>query len=368
MLSKEELARYSRHLIIPSFGIEGQEKLKAAKVLVVGCGGLGSPLLLYLSAAGVGHIGLLDFDLVEESNLQRQVLFTTEDIGQNKAQCAEKRLKALNPHLEFTVHDIHLNANNALDIISDYDIVADGSDNFPTRYLVNDACVLLDKVNVYASIFRFEGQASVFNQLQEDGTRGPNYRDVFPEPPPPGMVPSCAEGGVLGVLPGIMGSIQANEVIKVITGIGDTLSGKLYLFEAADFTHRTLNLKKNPNLEIKGLIDYDEFCGIKDSKKVDGITSITVEEYKEWRSTNKPHQLIDVREIFEYEIDNLGGELMPLGELEKHKAQLSKDVPIVVHCRSGVRSRKAITSLQNDGFTNLYNLEGGIMEWNKLLG
>jgi len=267
--SSEELARYSRHLILPEFNIEGQKKLKQAKVLVVGTGGLGAPLLLYLTAAGVGTIGLVDFDVVDDSNLQRQVLFTREDLGQPKVQAAKRRLEALNPYVKFVTYETALTSDNALDIIKDFDVVADGTDNFPTRYLVNDACVLLGKVNVYASIYRFEGQATVFNYKDKHGVLGPNYRDLFPTPPPPGLVPSCAEGGVIGVLPGILGSLQASEVIKVISGVGETLSGRLFLFDASSFETRTLKIKRrkdNPlngeNPSQKGLIDYQQFCGV----------------------------------------------------------------------------------------------------------
>lgn len=373
--SKEELERYSRHLIIPEFNIEGQKKLKAARVLVVGSGGLGSPLLLYLTAAGVGTIGIVDFDVVDSSNLQRQVLFGEENVGEAKVDAAKKRLSALNPHINIITYNTHLNSQNALDIIKDYDVVADGTDNFPTRYLVNDACVLLGKVNVYASIFRFEGQASVFNQLLEDGTRGPNYRDLFPSPPPAGLVPSCAEGGVIGVLPGILGSIQANEVIKVISGVGETLSGRLFLFDAASFETRTLKVQKSPTNPLNGdnpsqteLIDYQQFCGIgveEDAAATENVVKgISVEAFLELKESGEDYQLIDVREPFEFEIAEMGGELIPLATIAQNADRISKNKKVIVHCKAGKRSADAIKELQAIyGFDNLYNLEGGILAW-----
>ncbi len=365
-LSKEEMARYARHIAIPEFNIEGQKKLKQGRVLVIGSGGLGSPMLLYLAAAGVGHIGIVDFDVVDESNLQRQVLFNINDIGASKAKSAKAKLEALNPYIEIKVYDTVFSTDNALEIIKDYDVVADGTDNFPTRYLVNDACVLSGKVNVYASIFRFEGQVSVFNYLKEDGERGPNYRDIFPEPPPPGMVPSCAEGGVLGVLPGIIGSLQANEVIKVLTGVGEPLVGRLFLFDAAAFTSRVLKIKKNPATKIEGLINYDEFCGIYPEETKKAIKEITVQEYEVLRNDDSGFQIIDVREPYEYKIANLGGELIPLGQLKDAISKIAKDKKVIVHCRSGVRSAEAIRELEADfGFENLYNLKGGILAYSK---
>jgi len=364
--SKEELERYSRHLIIPEFNIEGQRKLKAARVLVVGTGGLGSPLLLYLTAAGVGHIGILDFDVVDETNLQRQVLFTVDDVGKSKAEAAKIRLEKLNPHVNFTVHNVQLTSANALDIIKDYDVVADGTDNFPTRYLVNDACVILGKTNVYASIFRFEGQVSVFNYKKADGTFGPHYRDLFPAPPPPGLVPSCAEGGVIGVLPGIVGSLQANEVIKVVTGVGEPLAGRLFLLDALTFETRTLKLHKDPNTpEIKELIDYDQFCGIDGDKQNEKkIKEVTVSELYDMQVKGEDFQLIDVREPYEYEIANLGGELIPLKTVLNNIDKISSSKKVVVHCRSGARSAQAIEALKKKyGFDNLYNLKGGILAW-----
>jgi molybdopterin/thiamine biosynthesis adenylyltransferase len=323
--SKAELARYDRHIIIPDFGLAAQQKLKAAKVLVIGSGGLGSPLLLYLAAAGVGTIGIVDFDVVDDSNLQRQVLFGKNDVGRAKARAAKSRLQALNPHIKIQLHNTRLTSENALQIVKKYDVVADGTDNFPTRYLVNDACVLLGKTNVYASIFQFDGQVSVFNYRDADGVLGPNYRDLYPTPPPPGLVPSCAEGGVLGVLPGIIGSMQANEVIKVI--------------------------------------DYEFFCGLKNPDEKP-IKEITVETFLKWQALGEPYQLIDVREPNEYENANIGGLLLPLGTVTEHADQLRRDVKVVVHCRSGVRSAKAIRALEAQyGLDNLYNLKGGILAY-----
>ncbi|MFK7980834.1 MAG: molybdopterin-synthase adenylyltransferase MoeB [Saprospiraceae bacterium] len=364
-LSPAEMARYARHLAIPEFGKSGQEKLKSARVLVIGSGGLGSPLLLYLTAAGVGNIGIVDFDVVDESNLQRQVLFTVADIGQSKAETAKKRLLALNPHVNIKVFNTAFTTENAMEIAENYDIIADGTDNFPTRYLTNDVCVLTGKVNVYASIFRFEGQVSVFNYLNENGERGPNYRDLFPQPPPPGMVPSCAEGGVLGVLPGIIGSLQANEVIKIITGVGEPLSGRLFLFDAASFTTRNLKIRKSPATKISELIDYDQFCGIIPKKEIIAmVKGINVKELKKWVDAEKDFQLIDVRETYEYDICNLGGELVPLNKILNYQDKIARDKPVVLQCRSGVRSANAIKVLQNQfGFDNLLNLESGILAW-----
>lgn len=369
--SAAELARYDRHIIIPEFGLAAQQKLKAAKVLVVGSGGLGSPVLLYLAAAGVGAIGIVDFDVVDDSNLQRQVLFGKKDVGKSKARAAKKRLESLNPYITIQLHNTRLTSENALDIIKDYDVVADGTDNFPTRYLVNDACVLLGKTNVYASVFQFEGQVSVFNYLNAKGELGPNYRDLYPTPPPPGLVPSCAEGGVLGVLPGIIGSIQALEVIKVLTDVGDPLSGRLFIFDALSFNTRTFNLKRredNPlngkNPSITQLIDYEFFCGLKTPVAERPVKQITVKEFYNWQTFGEKFQLIDVREPHEYEASNLGAELIPLGTVAEHADRFSRDVKVVVHCRSGVRSAKAIRELEEKfGFENLYNLEGGILAY-----
>jgi adenylyltransferase/sulfurtransferase len=367
--SKEELSRYDRHIIIPDFGFEGQKKLKASKVLVIGSGGLGSPSLLYLAAAGVGTIGIIDFDVVDDSNLQRQVLFGVDEIGKPKVEAAKKRLEALNPHITIKVYNEQLTSKNALDIIKDYDVVADGTDNFPTRYLVNDACVLLGKPNVYGSIFQFEGQVSVFNYRDKNGELGPNYRDLYPTPPPPGLVPSCAEGGVLGVLPGIIGSLQALEVIKVITGVGETLSGRFYIFDALNFENRTFKIKRNPanplngeNPTIKELIDYEQFCGVKAVEK--SIREITAKELYDLQIRGEDIQIIDVREPHEYKIANIGGELIPLATVAANADRIDRNKKVIVHCKMGGRSAKAIHELEdNFGFTNLYNLKGGILGW-----
>lgn len=365
--SKEELERYSRHLIIPEFNIEGQRKLKQAKVLVVGAGGLGSPLLLYLTAAGVGTIGIVDFDLVDDSNLQRQVLYGTESVGLAKVEAARQRLLALNPHIQINIHNTYLSSEKALDIIRDYDLVADGTDNFPTRYLVNDACVILGIPNVYASIYRFDGQVSVFNYKYKDGTYGPNYRDLFPTPPPPGLVPSCAEGGVLGVLPGIIGSLQASEVIKVVTGIGEPLAGRLFLFDALDFSTRTLKIRKNPNSKpIEKLVDYQALCGLKIKTQPSAVPELSVEEFAEIQNLELAHQLIDVREPYEQKIVSIGGVLIPQATVEEHLNQISRDKKVIIHCRSGKRSGDVVRLLKEKyGFDNVYNLKGGILEYAK---
>ncbi len=374
--SKAELERYSRHLIIPEFNIAGQRKLKEAKVLVVGSGGLGAPLLQYLAAAGVGTLGIVDFDVVDDSNLQRQVLFSVDDVGTPKVEAAKKRLEGLNPHITIKTYNTQLTSQNALDIIKDYDVVADGTDNFPTRYLVNDACVLLDKVNVYASIFRFDGQVSVFNYKNEDGTVGPNYRDLFPTPPPPGLVPSCAEGGVIGVLPGILGTLQANEVIKVLTGIGEPLVGRMFLFDALTFETRTLKVHRDPSNPLNGenptqteLIDYEHFCGLRVHKKEEsGVKEITVEELAQWQDSGKDFQLIDVREPYEYEISNLDAKLIPLKTVLDQVDEIASEKDVVIHCRSGKRSADAIRQLEKKfGFKNLYNLKGGILAYADLI-
>ena len=367
--SKEELSRYNRHIIIPEFGLAAQQKLKAAKVLVVGSGGLGSPVLLYLAAAGIGTIGIVDFDVVDDSNLQRQVLFGVNEIGKPKVEAAKARLQALNPHIEFVLYNTQLTSQNALDIIKDYDVVADGTDNFPTRYLVNDACVLLGKPNIYASIFQFEGQVTVFNYTNANGELGPNYRDLYPTPPPPGLVPSCAEGGVLGVLPGIIGSLQALEVIKVITGVGEPLAGRFYIFDALNFESRTFNISRrddNPlngkNPTITQLIDYEQFCGVKAVEKP--VKEITAADLYELQVKGEPFQLIDVREPYEYDIVNIGAELIPLATVAEQADKFNKDIPVIVHCKMGGRSAKAIRELEEKfGFTNLYNLKGGILAY-----
>ncbi len=366
--TKEELNRYARHFAIPEFGLSGQQKLKNSKVLVVGAGGLGSPVLLYLAAAGVGTIGIVDFDTVDLSNLQRQVLYKVADIGQSKAVLAKERLLAMNPNLNVVVYQEAFTRENALELVEQYDVVADGTDNFPTRYLVNDACVLKGKVNVYASIFRFEGQVSVFNLNAKDGSRGPNYRDLFPEPPPPDMVPNCAEGGVLGVLPGIIGSLQACEVIKVLTGVGEPLNGRLFLFDAASFTTRVLKFPINPDLEISGLIDYDEFCGIPSKQAVVDEEELSVQSLADMHQQAEEFFLLDVREVYEFEADHMGGQLIPLGNLPDSLSTLPKDKKIVVHCRSGQRSKKAVQLLKANGFPAVYNLTGGILAWREVYG
>lgn len=358
IFSTAELARYNRHIIIPEFGIEAQIKLKKAKVLVIGSGGLGSPLLLYLAAAGVGTIGIVDFDVVDDSNLQRQVLFGTDWVGKPKVEGAKARLQSLNPHINIIAYNTQFTSKNALDLINEYDVVADGTDNFPTRYLVNDACVIAGKPNVYASIFQFEGQVSVFNFTDAKGLTGPNYRDLYPSPPPPGLVPNCAEGGVLGVLPGIIGSLQANEVIKVLTGIGETLSGRFFVFDALAFETRVLNIKKRADLPpITELIDYEVFCGVKAVEP--RIKEITVEELLEWQQQDI--QVVDVREPSEYAESNINGLLIPLSLVAERHQEISRDKRVVVHCKMGGRSAKAIRELEEKfGFDNLYNLKGGI--------
>ena len=364
--SKEELARYNRHIIIKGFGLEAQKKLKAARVLVIGSGGLGSPVLLYLAAAGVGNIGIVDFDVVDDSNLQRQVLFGINEVGQPKAEAAKRRLESLNPYINIEVHNVQLTSKNALALIEKYDLVADGSDNFPTRYLVNDASVLAGKPNVHASIFQFEGQISVFNYRNSSGELGPNYRDLYATPPPPGLVPSCAEGGVLGVLPGIIGSLQALEVIKVITGVGDVLSGRFFIFDALTFESRTFNLRRNPsnplngeNPTIKNLIDYEAFCSVKTVERP--VKEITVQELYDWQVRGEDFQFIDVREQHEYDIVNLGAELIPLGEVSEYADKIERQKKVVIHCKTGNRSAKAIRELEDKfGFDNLYNLKAGI--------
>ncbi len=369
-LSKTEKRRYHRHLIMPEIGERGQMKLKAAKVLVVGAGGLGCPLLQYLAAAGVGIIGIVDFDRVEESNLHRQILYTRDDIGKLKTDVAVSRVQEINHLIEIVSFPIKLTSENAREVIKNYDIVADGTDNFATRYLINDACYLEQKINVFASIFRFEGQLSVFNYPLENGVRSPNYRDLFPEPPPPGTVPNCAEAGVLGVLPGIMGALQANEVIKVITGNGDILSGKLFTLDTLSFTSRVLRFNKRKNNPLSGdnpsqfsLIDYELFCNPKINMKV---PSITVKELAQQIERGENIQIIDVRRQDEYEFVNIGAPLMPMEEIEKHIHKIDKDRPVIVHCRSGKRSADVIIKLQElYGYDNLINLEGGILAWAK---
>jgi len=363
-LSTEEKIRYSRHITIPSFGLEGQEKLKASKVLVIGAGGLGSPALLYLAAAGIGTIGVVDDDVVDYSNLQRQVLYTVDDIDKYKVDIAKAKILAANPMIRVNTYKCKLTAENAEKIVESYDIVIDGTDNFPTRYLVNDVCVLLNKINVYGSVFRFEGQVSVFNYIDEDGESSPNYRDLYPEPPAAGSVPNCAEGGVLGVLPGIIGCMQANEVIKLIAGIGEPLIGKLLLFDALTLESRIISFRKNENISITSLIDYEEFCGTKTHNNMSEVKEITVTELKEWKDSQKDFQLIDCREQYEFDFANLDGELIPLGNILDQSDKIAIDKDVVIHCRSGQRSATAIMQLQQKlGLTKLYNLKGGILAW-----
>jgi adenylyltransferase/sulfurtransferase len=377
-LTRDELSRYARHLILPEVGVEGQQKLKAARVLCVGAGGLGSPLALYLAAAGVGTLGLVDFDVVDASNLQRQILHSTGDVGRKKLDSAEEKLAALNPAVHVVKHETMLSSANALDILKDYDIVADGTDNFPTRYLVNDACVLLGKPNVYGSIFRFEGQASVFATRE-----GPCYRCLYPEPPPPGMVPNCAEGGVLGILPGLIGIIQATEVIKLILGKGETLVGRFLLVDALSMRFRELKLKKNPECPVCGahptvtaLIDYQEFCGIKpeanseanpkfgqEATLKNGIPQMTVQELKQRRDLGEDLFVLDVREPYEYQIANIGGTLIPQNEVPQRLAEIDRSREIVVQCRSGGRSQRIAEFLAQQGYPNVKNLAGGILAW-----
>jgi molybdopterin/thiamine biosynthesis adenylyltransferase/rhodanese-related sulfurtransferase len=367
-LTKKEIERYSRHLIMPEVGMDGQLKLKQAKVLCIGTGGLGAPLGLYLAAAGVGRIGLVDFDRVDDSNLQRQVLFSTKDVGRPKIEAAADRLRGLNPDIQIDTFDTHLSSDNALDILKDYDIIVDGTDNFPTRYLVNDASVLLKKPNVYGSIFRFEGQITIFGD-----PNGPCYRCLYPEPPPPGLVPSCAEGGVLGVLPGIVGSIQAAETLKLIIGKGESLIGRLLLFDALAMRFRELKLRKNPDCPMCGthptitkLIDYAEFCGVRGEEAPAPQTSvpeITPRELKTRLDRGDDLYILDVREPHEYQICNLGGHLIPLGDLSKRASELDSSREIVAHCRSGKRSAEAVEFLQRAGFRKVLNLKGGILAW-----
>jgi adenylyltransferase/sulfurtransferase len=382
-LTNEEIARYSRHLILPEVGMEGQQKLKAAKVLCVGTGGLGAPLALYLAAAGVGTIGLVDFDVVDESNLQRQIIHSQSTVGKLKVDSAEITLKGLNKNTNIVKHNTMLTSANALEIFKDYDVIADGTDNFQTRYLVNDACVLTGKPNAYGSIFRFEGQASVFAT-----EAGPCYRCLYPEPPPPGLVPSCAEGGVLGILPGLVGIIQATEVIKLILGIGEPLIGRLLLVDALAMSFRTLKLRKNPDCpmcgthEIKELIDYDQFCGIPkptttgplevaqhaavgDASLQDGIPQVSVEALKAKRDAGEDFLLLDVREPHEYQIAQIGGTLIPLNSIGQRLSEIAayKDKEVLIHCRSGARSQKAALQLKEAGFTNVSNIAGGILAW-----
>jgi sulfur-carrier protein adenylyltransferase/sulfurtransferase len=366
-LGNEEILRYSRHLIMPEVGMEGQQKLKTARVLCIGAGGLGSPVALYLAAAGVGTLGLVDFDVVDFTNLQRQVIHTTADVGRKKLVSATEKIAAINPHVLVRPFETRLSSENALALFADFDVIVDGTDNFPTRYLVNDACVLSGKPNVYASIFRFEGQASVFAMPE-----GPCYRCLYPEPPPPGLVPSCAEGGVLGILPGLLGVIQATEAIKLILRLGDPLIGRLLLVDALSMSFRELRLRKNPECPVCGsdrtitqLIDYNQFCGIRGEEKpmTDRIPEIEPEELKRRLQAGEDIYVLDVREPHEYQICNLGGHLIPLGELPKRVHELDSSREIVAHCKMGGRSAKAVDFLQKAGFRKVHNLRGGILAW-----
>ncbi|MBF2063208.1 MAG: molybdopterin-synthase adenylyltransferase MoeB [Calothrix sp. C42_A2020_038] len=371
-LTKDDYERYSRHLILPEVGVEGQKRLKAASVLCIGTGGLGSPLLLYLAAAGVGRIGIVDFDVVDTSNLQRQVIHGTSWVGKPKIESAKNRILEINPYCQVDLYETRISSENALDIIRPYDVVIDGTDNFPTRYLTNDACVLLGKPNVYGSIFRFEGQATVFNY---EG--GPNYRDLYPEPPPPGMVPSCAEGGVLGILTGIIGVIQATEAVKIILGKGETLSGRLLLYDALNMKFRELKLRPNPVRPIiEKLIDYEQFCGIPQAKAEEAkqqmdIAEITVQELKQLLDSGaKDFVLLDVRNPHEYEIAKIPGSvLVPLPDIESGSGvnqvkELLNGHRLLVHCKSGVRSAKALGILKESGIEGT-NVKGGILAWSK---
>jgi molybdopterin/thiamine biosynthesis adenylyltransferase/rhodanese-related sulfurtransferase len=367
-LTKKEIERYSRHLIMPEVGMDGQLKLKGGKVLLIGTGGLGAPLGLYLTAAGVGKIGLVDFDVVDFTNLQRQVTFGSSDVGKPKTEAAKARLTNLNPDVEIVTYEVKLTSENALEIFKDYDVIVDGTDNFPTRYLVNDACVLLGKPNVYGSIFRFEGQVTVFGMPD-----GPCYRCLYPEPPPPGLVPSCAEGGVLGVLPGIIGSLQAMETIKLLMNAGESLTGRLLLFDALALKFRELKLRKNPNCPMCGehrtihqLIDYYEFCGVRGEEAPEEdlhVPEITPVELKERLDRGDDLFILDVREPHEFQICNLNGHLIPLGELPRRVHELDSSNEIVAHCRSGKRSAEAVNFLRKAGFRKVHNLRGGILSW-----
>lgn len=369
-MTQQEIHRYSRQILLPQLGMEGQQRLKDGSVLVIGAGGLGSPALFYLAAAGVGRIGIVDFDQVDESNLQRQILYTTSDLGKSKARQARERLVELNPGVDIEIHEGQLTSANALDILSKYDVIIDGSDNLPTRYLVNDAAVLLDKTLIYGAIFQFEGQVSVFNAPTQDGKRGPNYRDLFPEPPPPEMVPSCNEGGVLGVLPGIIGSMQANEAIKILAGIGKPLSGRLMIFDSLDFTTYFINLKGRPDNPISGispsihgLIDYEAFCS-PTSTHQEPVKEVSPLEVKKMIDSGNPVQLIDVREPIEFELSNIGGINIPLALISDGVKTIDRKIPVVVHCQSGRRSLKAILQLQQEHhFSNLLNMRGGLKGW-----
>jgi adenylyltransferase/sulfurtransferase len=372
-LSQDEIKRYSRHLIMPEVGMDGQRRIKAGSVLCIGAGGLGSPAAMYLAAAGIGRIGIVDFDVVDFSNLQRQILHTTPDVGISKLESAKNTIQALNPHVQVDTYETLLSSENALDLFKEYDVILDGTDNFPTRYLVNDACVLTGKPNAYGSIFRFEGQASVFATKD-----GPCYRCLYPEPPPPGLVPSCAEGGVLGVLPGMIGIIQATETIKLITGIGDPLIGRFVIYDALKMRFRELKLRKDPDCPVCGthptvtkLIDYEQFCGIRPEPTAEQLAEAGVNDWettpvdvKKKLDAGENLFILDVREPNEYQINRIAGStLIPLGELPRRYQELPRDRPIVTQCKSGARSAKAMDFLKSVGFTDVKNLKGGILAW-----
>jgi sulfur-carrier protein adenylyltransferase/sulfurtransferase len=366
MFSKQERQRYDRHFILPEVGLQGQQRLKQAKVLVVGCGGLGSPVLLYLAAAGVGTLGLVDFDVVSESNLQRQVIFGSENVGEPKVLAAQQRLQSLNPYTHTQVFKERITVHNAAALVADYDVVVDCTDNFPTRYLLNDVCFLAGKPLVYGAILRFEGQVSVFNGRNAEGGSTPNYRDLYPTPPPPEMVPNCAESGVLGVLPGIIGSMQAAEVLKMVAGAGKPLYGRMFVFDALTFESRTFIYKRrndNPlyseQPDLVQTIDYELFCGFKSNKNTH--QSITPQQLRAWQTEGRAFQLIDVREPEEYALRNIGALLIPLAQLSDRVGEIAKDRPVVVHCKTGGRSAKAVETLTAAfGFSNVYDLVGGI--------
>jgi sulfur-carrier protein adenylyltransferase/sulfurtransferase len=367
-LSKEEILRYSRHLIMPEVGMDGQRKLKGASVLIIGAGGLGSPLALYLAAAGVGRLGLVDFDVVDFTNLQRQVIHGTADVGRSKLDSARERIEAVNPNVRVDTFDTRITSRNALELIRPYDVIIDGTDNFPTRYLVNDACVLLGKPNVYGSIFRFDGQASVFW-----AARGPCYRCLYPEPPPPGLVPSCAEGGVLGILPGVIGLIQATEAVKLIIGQGEPLIGRLLLYNALAMTFREMKLRKDPacpicgkNPTIQALVDYEEFCGLRPAKEDTSAARAAVGagDLKKELDAGRNIFLLDVREPHEWDICRIpGARLVPLGEIGNRIGEMDRQADIVCYCRSGGRSARAVKLLGENGFSRVRNLTGGILAW-----
>ncbi len=367
-LTSEEAQRYSRHLMLPEVGVQGQERLKNSSVLCIGAGGLGSPMALYLAAAGVGRLGMVDFDVVEFSNLQRQIIHTTGDVGRSKLTSAREKLEAINPHVKVETHEVHLSSENALELFREYDVIADGTDNFPTRYLVNDACILTGKPNVYGSIFRFEGQASVFGV-----PGGPCYRCLYPEPPPPGLVPSCAEGGVLGILPGMVGTLQATEVIKLLLGIGRPLVGRLLLFDALELSFREVRLRPDPACPICGehptidkLIDYEQFCGVGQPEEEEEVAEITVTQLHQELEGGRDLFILDVRNPYEIDICRIEGSVViPLPELMNRVDELDPEQEMVVHCRSGARSAKAIQQLQGRGFSRMRNLKGGVLAWAK---